>query len=176
MVLPNGPEMAVAILARGGERDVRPDEPGLSGRGTGQIFCRSAASCVDHAGRDRLAGAPRGALARRPCRRAIDRTRCGGRSLHAHRETERGAPSHEPVSPGDVALLLFTSGTTSRPKIVPLTHANICTSAYSSVAALALSRNRSLLERAAAVSWAWSHRHGADLAGGRRERRLHAGL
>jgi len=30
---------------------------------------------------------------------------------------------------GDIALVLHTSGTTSRPKIVPLTHANICTSA-----------------------------------------------
>jgi acyl-CoA synthetase (AMP-forming)/AMP-acid ligase II len=37
-----------------------------------------------------------------------------------------------------VALLFLTSGTTSRPKIVPLTHANICASAYSSRAALAL--------------------------------------
>ena len=31
--------------------------------------------------------------------------------------------------PHDVALVLHTSGTTSRPKIVPLTHANICASA-----------------------------------------------
>src|SRR5262245_33615256 len=38
----------------------------------------------------------------------------------------------------DVALLLLTSGTTSRPKIVPLTHANLCASAYGSIAALAL--------------------------------------
>ena len=37
-----------------------------------------------------------------------------------------------------MALLLPTSGTTSRPKIVPLTHFNICSSAYASVAALAL--------------------------------------
>ena len=29
----------------------------------------------------------------------------------------------------DVALVLHTSGTTSRPKMVPLTHANVCTSA-----------------------------------------------
>ncbi len=49
-----------------------------------------------------------------------------------------GAPSREPPGPGDIAVLLLTSGTTSRPKIVPLTHANICTSAYSAVAALAL--------------------------------------
>ena len=31
----------------------------------------------------------------------------------------------------DIALVLHTSGTTSRPKIVPLTHANICASALS---------------------------------------------
>ncbi len=30
----------------------------------------------------------------------------------------------------DIALLLHTSGTTSRPKLVPLTHANLCASAY----------------------------------------------
>ena len=48
------------------------------------------------------------------------------------------APSQESLSPNDVALLLFTSGTTSRPKIVPLTHSNICTSAYWSGAAVAL--------------------------------------
>src|SRR5437588_593409 len=36
------------------------------------------------------------------------------------------------------ALVLLTSGTTARPKIVPLTHANVCSSAYSSVAAQAL--------------------------------------
>ena len=45
-----------------------------------------------------------------------------------------GNPSAE-----DVALLLHTSGTTSRPKLVPLTHANLSTSAANVVAALALS-------------------------------------
>ena len=44
----------------------------------------------------------------------------------------------DPVNPDDVMLLLLTSGTTSWAKTVPLTHANICTSAYSSGAALAL--------------------------------------
>ncbi len=33
------------------------------------------------------------------------------------------------AAPDDIALVLHTSGTTSRPKIVPLTHANICASA-----------------------------------------------
>jgi acyl-CoA synthetase (AMP-forming)/AMP-acid ligase II len=55
--------------------------------------------------------------------------------LNAH---QPGKLSHEPVGPGSTAVLLLTSGTTSRPKIVPLTHANICTSAYSMVTALSL--------------------------------------
>lgn len=45
-----------------------------------------------------------------------------------------GNPSAE-----DVALLLHTSGTTSRPKLVPLTHTNLSTSAANVAAALALS-------------------------------------
>src|SRR4029450_5891549 len=49
-----------------------------------------------------------------------------------------GTPSRESVGPGDLALVLLTSGTTSRPKIVPLTNAKICTSAYAHGAALAL--------------------------------------
>lgn len=36
------------------------------------------------------------------------------------------------AGPNDLALLLHTSGTTARPKIVPLTHVNICSSAYNS--------------------------------------------
>jgi acyl-CoA synthetase (AMP-forming)/AMP-acid ligase II len=39
---------------------------------------------------------------------------------------DHGAPT---PSPDDVALVLHTSGTTSRPKIVPLTHRNLATSA-----------------------------------------------
>ncbi|MGB7440886.1 MAG: amino acid adenylation domain-containing protein [Coleofasciculaceae cyanobacterium] len=39
---------------------------------------------------------------------------------------------------GDIALILHTSGTTSRPKMVPLTHRNLCTSAQNIVKALAL--------------------------------------
>jgi acyl-CoA synthetase (AMP-forming)/AMP-acid ligase II len=43
-----------------------------------------------------------------------------------------------PARPGDVALVLHTSGTTARPKIVPLTQRNICVSAASIAASLAL--------------------------------------
>jgi oxalate---CoA ligase len=50
-----------------------------------------------------------------------------------------------PAEPGDVALILHTSGTTSRPKIVPLAHSNIWTSARNIATALELSaRDRAL--------------------------------
>ncbi|ACL55100.1 acyl--CoA ligase [Methylobacterium nodulans] len=42
-----------------------------------------------------------------------------------------------PAEPGDVALVLHTSGTTSRPKIVPLTQCNVCASARNIRTALA---------------------------------------
>jgi acyl-CoA synthetase (AMP-forming)/AMP-acid ligase II len=47
----------------------------------------------------------------------------------------------QPAEPDDVALILHTSGTTSRPKIVPLSHANIWTSARNIAASLELSAN-----------------------------------
>jgi long-subunit acyl-CoA synthetase (AMP-forming) len=42
------------------------------------------------------------------------------------------------VTPDDIALVLHTSGTTSRPKIVPLAHRNVCASARNIAGALAL--------------------------------------
>ena len=42
---------------------------------------------------------------------------------------------------GDIALVLHTSGTTSRPKIVPLSHTNVCASARNISATLALKRD-----------------------------------
>ena len=43
--------------------------------------------------------------------------------------TPAGASRPGPASSDEVALILHTSGTTSRPKIVPLTHTNVCASA-----------------------------------------------
>ena len=49
-----------------------------------------------------------------------------------------GAARAAPGRPQDVALLLHTSGTTARPKLVPLTHANLTASARHIMATLAL--------------------------------------
>ncbi len=50
-----------------------------------------------------------------------------------------------PPAADDVALVLHTSGTTSRPKIVPLTQANLCSSARNIAAMLQLSQKDSCL-------------------------------
>ena len=50
-----------------------------------------------------------------------------------------GSASPEPSRPEDPALVLHTSGTTARPKIVPLTNGNLVASARHIAAALALS-------------------------------------
>ena len=48
------------------------------------------------------------------------------------------AVDQEFAQPDDVALVLHTSGTTSKPKRTPLTHRNLCASAYNVRAALQL--------------------------------------
>jgi acyl-CoA synthetase (AMP-forming)/AMP-acid ligase II len=63
--------------------------------------------------------------------------------------TPGGTPSTAGLaSPDDIALVLHTSGTTSRPKIVPLSHRNVCASARNVRDTLALTsadRNLSIM-------------------------------
>ena len=137
VALPNGPEMAVAILSvaatavcapmnpvDGSEElkefiaDLRPRAP-LTAVGFNSPARRAALSC----------GVP-----------VVEISTIGNIEGGLFKSTgdEGSRPSDDSVSPDDVALLFLTSGTTSRPKIVPLTHANICASAYSSCAVLEL--------------------------------------
>jgi acyl-CoA synthetase (AMP-forming)/AMP-acid ligase II len=53
----------------------------------------------------------------------------------------KAATGARPASPDDIALVLHTSGTTSRPKIVPLAQQNVCTSAHSIRGTLALTKD-----------------------------------
>ena len=56
-------------------------------------------------------------------------------------DTQLPATQRELAMPDDVALVLHTSGTTARPKIVPLTGRNLCASARHIGATLALNAN-----------------------------------
>ena len=137
VVLPNGPEMAVAILTVASSAACAPMNPAYGAEELDRYFADlRPRALITQAGID--SPARRVALSRGI--RVIE--------LSATFDAEAGVftlegrhwrmRSHESVSGGDVALLLFTSGTTSQPKIVPLTQVNICTSAYSSAAAVAL--------------------------------------
>jgi len=137
LVLPNGPEMAVAFLAVAASAVCAPINPACGAEELDRLFADlHPRALITQAGADSAA---------RHAARLHDvpvielSTAVTGEAGLFTLTGERGRPhSDEPISPGSVALLLPTSGTTSRPKLVPLTHFNICTSAYASVAAFAL--------------------------------------
>jgi oxalate---CoA ligase len=144
MVIPHGPEMAVTFVAVAGAAACAPLNPAQRAHEFARSFSdlRPKALIVQ-AGID----SPVAAVARErdipiielePVREAPAGvfTLSGG----SHGGTRGGA-----AQPGDTALLLHTSGTTARPKLVPLTHANISSSARTIAATLALSaRDRCL--------------------------------
>jgi acyl-CoA synthetase (AMP-forming)/AMP-acid ligase II len=137
IVLPNGPEMAAAFVAIAAGATTAPLNPAY----TADEFAfylsdLEARLLVVPAGSD----SPVVAVARRlgvPIAELVvpEGAPAGVFEL-------RGAPSVTqspgPAGPDDVALVLHTSGTTSRPKIVPLTHRNVCASAGHIAASLAL--------------------------------------
>jgi acyl-CoA synthetase (AMP-forming)/AMP-acid ligase II len=138
VTLPNGPEMAVAILAAASSAVCVPMNPAYQGEELERYFVHlRPRALIAQAGID--SPARRVALSRGV--RVIELSGAGDAeaglfTLIGDREDVR---SDELVGPRHVAVLLLTSGTTAQPKIVPQTHANICASAYSSVAAWALS-------------------------------------
>ena len=81
-----------------------------------------------------------------------------------------------PGAPTDVALMLYTSGTTSRPKLVPLTQGNLCASAWAIARTLGAHARRSLPERDAALPHPRSRGRAPRVARRRSERRVHAGI
>ena len=139
LTLPNGPEMAVAVVTVAASAGCAPLNPAYGAEELERYLADlRPRALITQAGMDSPAG--RVAVARGirvvELSTALD-AEAGLFTLTG--DTDRCAPSPESVNPDDVALLLLTSGTTSRPKIVPLTHTNVCTSAYCSGVALALS-------------------------------------
>ena len=129
VVLPNGPEMAVAVLSVAASAACAPMNPAYSAEELGRYFADlQPHALIIEAGTD--SPARRVALSRGIPVVELSTALDAEAGLFTLTGGQGYAPSYEPVSPGHVALLLLTSGTVSRPKIVPLTHANICASAY----------------------------------------------
>jgi len=136
VVLPNGPEMAVAILTVAASAACAPMNPAYGAEELERYFSDlRPRALITSAGID----SPSRRVALSNGVRVVElSTNFDEAGLFTLSGDQGDAPSREMISPNDVALLLPTSGTTSRPKIVPQTHANICTSVYATGAALAL--------------------------------------
>jgi acyl-CoA synthetase (AMP-forming)/AMP-acid ligase II/acyl carrier protein len=135
VVLPNGPDMAAAFGAIAAAACCAPLNPGY--RAPEYEFYLSdlgAKALIVQAGLD----TPARAVAQAHQIPVIELTpgdpMAGAFSLGV----EAAAPVEDFAQPGDTALILHTSGTTSRPKMVPLTQANLCQSAHNIAATLAL--------------------------------------
>jgi oxalate---CoA ligase len=126
VVLPNGPEMAAAFLGVASAARCAPLDPGSTRAEVVDALTDLGAGAVVVA--EGVAG---------PAREAA--TALGVVALELSSETA-GPPVVAGPRPGpdDIALLLRTSGTTARPKQVPLTHANLLTSAANVARTLAL--------------------------------------
>jgi len=137
IVLPNGPELAVAILTVAASAACAPLNPAYGADELERYFADlQPRALIAQAGCD--CPSRRVALSRGV--RVIELSAAAGlkAGLFTLAGEQGGASSDEPVSASDTALLVPTSGTTARSKIVPQSHAGICTSAYAHGAALAL--------------------------------------
>lgn len=140
VILPNGPEMAVAVLALAASATCVPMNPAYGAEELERYFAAvGPRALITLSGVD--SPARRVAISRGV--RVIELSIAPGAEAGLFTLAGEGghAPSGGPIEPGDAALMIITSGTTARPKIVPMTHTNICSSAFCSVASMALTEN-----------------------------------
>ena len=138
IILQNGPEMAVAAVATSAYATCAPLNPAY---GEDELrFClgdlrpKALILPASHVGPARTVAAELGILCLDA--RWTETEPAGSFEL---RGLDGAAPAAIPFRDGEeVALVLHTSGTTSRPKIVPLTQRNICRSAANIASSLAL--------------------------------------
>jgi oxalate---CoA ligase len=141
IVLPNGPEMAAAFLAVSACATSAPLNPAYRAEEFEFYLADLEARAVIVRKED---DSPVRAVAQGQGIPILELS--SGLNVAAGLFTLRGGPRAAPVQEGiarpeDVALVLHTSGTTARPKLVPLTHGNLCTSASNTRHALALTQS-----------------------------------
>ena len=144
LVLPQGPDLAAAFLAIAAGATCAPLNPGYR-REEFEFYLTDvrAKALIVAAGSDSPAVAAAAAVGVNviELERGESGEPAGAFSLRGP-DGSRG-PGAGPAraafaEPGDTALVLHTSGTTSRPKIVPLSGANVCASAHHIAHTLAL--------------------------------------
>ncbi|MGH7816811.1 MAG: AMP-binding protein, partial [Candidatus Binatia bacterium] len=138
-VMSNGLPMAVAFLAIAAGVTCAPINPALRQQEFELIFSDlGPKALVVESGTDTaaLAAAQRASI---PIIELSAAARSGIGQLSLHGEIFAPTAQLGFARSDDVALMLFTSGTTARPKLVPLTHANLLASAHNIAATLELS-------------------------------------
>lgn len=136
IVLNNGPHMAAAFVGIASAATAAPLHPGLSEREFRDSLAslRTRALVIE-------SGVPTGAPSAAgdlgiPVLELVRTDAAASFTLEGSASAGSRTPGF--AEPGDIALLLHTSGTTARPKLVPLTHANLTTSARNIAATLRL--------------------------------------
>jgi acyl-CoA synthetase (AMP-forming)/AMP-acid ligase II len=135
LVLPNGPEAASCFLAVAAAAAAAPLNPDYVEDELGFYFSSLAPRAVlvmDGAETPALAAAQAQGI---PVLGVVAGARAGEFRFSP---AARGTKARAAPSPQDTALLLHTSGTTARPKLVPLSHANLMASARAVAETLAL--------------------------------------
>ncbi|MCI5110330.1 MAG: acyl--CoA ligase [Marivita sp.] len=139
IVLPNGPEMAAAFVTIAQAATTAPLNPAY--REDEYAFYLEdlgAKAIVLADGYDGPALAAAKTLGLMVLRTVVAEGAPAGQfTLSADGATGAAVPASDPAD-GDVALILHTSGTTSRPKIVPLLQSNVAASAHNIAASLNL--------------------------------------
>ncbi|MGO9466790.1 MAG: AMP-binding protein, partial [Isosphaeraceae bacterium] len=131
IVLPNGPEMAVAFLSAATAATAAPLNPAYRAEEFEFYLSdlRAKALLVERGSQSAAV-----AVAAKLGVKVVElnptpEIGAGAFELTSTRSGSGLRNTARDANPDDVALILHTSGTTSRPKLVPLTQHNICTSA-----------------------------------------------
>jgi amino acid adenylation domain-containing protein len=145
VVLPGGPEAAVATIAVAAGAVCVPLHPGFAAEEWRRYFGDlRVAALLTHSDVDSASRGVAYSLGI-PVIDLSPRTRDGPGAFSLVCPKARRAVVGELATSADDAFILLTSGTTSRPKLVPLTQFSVCLSAYNVGAALSLEAQDRLL-------------------------------